>query len=81
MIIIKWEKGLFRALGLHHAGITSLIIFVGYVFALGNYAAVACIAWYCRQEIKEYEVRRSNEFEIMDFVSPSLVACVYLYWI
>lgn len=75
------KKGWLKALGLHHALIAASFIFINHFLTFGDYAAVAAFSWYASKEYKEYTYRGSNRFEIMDFLSPALVAINYLYWI
>ena len=73
-IIIKWkEKGWFKALGLHHGSLAAAFIYIGHVLGIGDYAAVAAVFWYLRQE-----TYYAPYFEILDFLLPFLIAFTYM---
>lgn len=77
------QKGWFKALGLHHAGVALITVAVGLLclhfdmFVLGAFISAFGGWFYAGREWKEKELRR-NGFEIMDFVSPFVVSLIYL---
>lgn len=77
--IIKWEqKGRFKALGLHHAAVAALFIYISHEFGFGDYGAAAIIGWYARHEYG-HGPKPPKVFEILDFVSPVIVSGLYFY--
>ena len=81
MIFQPDKKGWFKALGLHHAALAFILIGVGHLVSLGYEASIFALAWYGAREYKELELRRYTAFEIMDFVSPTIVAVSYIIWV
>lgn len=75
------EKGLFKALGFHHGGLTALLIVLGHFIGLGDYAAIFAFGWYASKEYKEYTYRGNAGFEYMDFLNPAIVILSYLIFI
>ena len=81
MIFQPEKKGWLKSLGLHHAALAFILIGAGHLVALGYEAAIFALAWYGAREYKELEHRRYTAFEIMDFVSPLIVAVSYIIWL
>lgn len=78
-IVVKIkEKGWFEGLGLHHALIAVGIIAVGHFLSFGEVACGIAIGGFFFREEKEYEL--AKRFEILDFLSPAIVAGIYLFW-
>ncbi len=78
--IINWkQKGWFKALGLHHAALTTILITIGWLVSVGTGAFFAAFAvgWYGSREYGNGPWP-PVEFEILDFLSPTLVAAIYL---
>ena len=77
-LIVKIEKkGWFKGAGLHHASIVAFGILLGHYIGLGNFMAAFGVGWYA---CKEYgpQIYPRPYFEVMDFVSPFMVAFIYL---
>lgn len=77
-LIVKMEqKGWFKGAGLHHASIVAFGILLGHYIGIGNFMAAFGVGWYA---CKEYgpKIYPPKTFEIMDFVSPFMVAFIYL---
>ena len=72
-------KGLFKALGLHHASLTFLLIAAGQFISagVGTFLAVFAIGWYASREYGSGPYP-PVVFEYMDLISPSIVAALYL---
>ena len=79
-MIIKWEKGLFKALGLHHAAYT-LAVIIGLFLLLGPKGALLGYGFMCG--VYYYKELRENgkEFEILDLLSPVIFGGGLTYWI
>jgi hypothetical protein len=77
-IVIKKDKGWFKALGLHHAAITAIFILITHLFGFGDYGAAIMIGWYARHEYG-YGPKPPKVFEILDFLSPVIVSGFYFY--
>ena len=73
------EKGWFKALGLHHASLTFLLIAAGNFISAGTgvFFAIFSIGWYASREYGTGPYPPVF-FEYMDFISPSIVAVLYL---
>ncbi len=79
-LIIKWSKGWFQALGLHHGLITIISITIFSIFNVGYVGALLAIGWYARHEWGG-RLKPPEQFEILDFVTPSVIALAYLiFW-
>lgn len=76
-LIINWQKGWFAALGLHHGILTALCILIFSLFGIGWFGAAFAIGWYASREWGG-RLKRPEQFEILDFVTPSIIALVYL---
>lgn len=76
-IVIKWQKGWFAALGLHHGLLTALCIAIFSLFGIGWYGAAFATGWY---GLKEWGpgIYPPTQFEILDFLTPLLVSLAYL---
>lgn len=76
------QKGLFKALGLHHARIALIPLVLGLVCSyfgyevLGGFIASWGAWWYACREYGG-QTYPPKEFEIMDFVSPAIVSLSY----
>lgn len=77
------QKGLFQALGLHHASVALSGIVLGRLVGAvlhipaGDFMAVFAIGWYANREYGNGPYP-PKEFEYMDLISPALVAIGYL---
>jgi len=73
------SKGWFRGMGLHHASLTFLLIAAGHFISagIGGFLAVFAIGWYASREYGT-GIYPPVFFEIMDFVSPAIIAGLYL---
>lgn len=79
-LIFKLEqKGLFKALGLHHASVTFAAITMGYFIdpKVGAYMAVFMTGGYGFREYGNGP-KLPETFEYMDFLSPAIVSTAYL---
>lgn len=79
-LVFKLEqKGLFKALGLHHALVVLLITAVGYFIHpyAGAYLTVLMTGWYLQHEWGP-KIKPGAEFEYMDFLAPLAVSTEYL---
>jgi ABC-type antimicrobial peptide transport system permease subunit len=80
-IIFKKEKGWLKALGLHHAAITLIVLSIGHFIGIGDFLAAFAIGWYGCKEMSGQVFPLPQYFEIMDFISPALVSIIYLVFI
>lgn len=77
--IIKWDKGWFAALGLHHARVALIPLSVGLLFTyfgmemIGTFIASWGAWWYASREYGNGPYPPET-FEVMDFVSPFIVS-------
>jgi len=77
------EKGWLAGLGLHHALVALIPLAVGLLVSylgqreIGAFIASGGLWFYLGREYKEHELRRGG-FELLDFVSPAIVALSYL---
>lgn len=77
------QKGLFKALGLHHASVALIPALVGLVFTYFGYTVLGAFItswgfwWYASREYGNGPYP-PKEFEIMDFVSPAIVSVSFL---
>ena len=79
--VIKWDqKGWFRALGLHHACVTMIVIFIGHHLGVGRDAGAIMVGWYLQREWGP-NIKPRTPFEILDFVLPLIAWLTYLYFI
>lgn len=67
MFIIKWEKGIFKALGLHHDALACSTILILYIIG-GLFVSIFALgAWTEYYFIKESR-ENGKDFEILDFI-------------
>lgn len=71
------QKGWFKGLGLHHALIVAFGILLGYYIGIGDFMAAFGVGWYACKEYGQ-QIYPPKTFEVMDFVSPFMVAFIYL---
>jgi len=76
-LIIKWSKGWFAALGLHHGLLTVWLISIFSLFGVGYAGAYLAIGWYARNEWGG-RLKPPEQFEILDFITPLMVSMLYL---
>ena len=78
------QKGWFKALGLHHAGLALVPLAIGLILLYFNMPVIGAFissfgGWfYMGREIKEHRLRSDGGFEIMDFISPFIISLVFL---
>lgn len=78
-MIIKWDKGWFKALGLHHGLLVAGLVIVAYV-SLGLSSALAVYGFMCGVYFEKERRENGDEFEILDFLSPLLIGFLTI-WI
>lgn len=77
------QKGLFKALGLHHASVSLIPAVLGLLFTYFGYTVFGALIssggfwWYASREYGNGPYP-PKEFEVMDFVSPSIVSVASL---
>lgn len=76
-IFMPPAKGWFKGLGLHHASLTAILIAALTTVGLGWFGAAFAIGWYGSREWG-WDIYPPKTFEVMDFVSPTVVAVLYL---
>jgi len=70
------QKGWFKGYGLHHASLTALCILLFSMVGMGDFGAAFAVGWYASREYGgPYP---PAVFEVFDFVSPLMVALIYL---
>ena len=77
LIVNMDQKGWFKGAGLHHASVVAFGILLGHYIGLGDFMAAFGVGFYA---CKEYgsQISPPKIFEVMDFVSPGMVALIYL---
>jgi hypothetical protein len=77
---VFWQpyKSTFKKLGLHHASITLVITAIGHLIGLGT-CVLSRDGWVVRlkSRVGRRERYPPKSFEVMDFVSPLIVALIY----
>jgi hypothetical protein len=75
---VFWQpyKSLFKQLGLHHASITLVITALGHLIGLGTVFSAVMVGWYGSREYGA-GTYPPKSFEVMDFISPLIVALIY----
>jgi len=71
------QKGLLKALGLHHASVMAAWVASCHFMGIGYVGALTGIGWYGCREYGNGPYP-PKEFEILDFVSPLIVGLGYL---
>tara|TARA_R110002126_G_scaffold226660_3_gene371360 strand:+ start:1481 stop:1765 length:285 start_codon:yes stop_codon:yes gene_type:complete len=75
---VFWQpyKSTFKKLGLHHASITAVVILIGSLVGAGSVMSAVMVGWYGSREYGG-GTYPPNSFEVMDFISPLIVALIY----
>ncbi len=73
MLIIKWAKGWFKALGFHHA-LIALVCFISYEI-IGSYFTVASMisVYFLMKELRE----NGDKIEILDILTVTILSFSY----
>tara|TARA_R110000772_G_scaffold229185_2_gene340027 strand:+ start:247 stop:543 length:297 start_codon:yes stop_codon:yes gene_type:complete len=91
--MIKWEKGILKALGLHHGAITAALIILASFVGISYEVSLVIPAIYLGQEYWHSRMRAGwtatqlpkgwlllvKNIEVLDFVTPAVVSIGYNY--